>query len=134
MTTEAQEQPKAARAFVLFLVAGAAIYALLRYGRIPQPEDYHAFADTRKMGGIPNALNVLSNAPFAAVALWASTSANDGPPAAGFRNGGDRFRSGYDRVGIRCPVPGCPQYKRRRSAHRSSMPAGLSEISPARRT
>jgi len=31
---------------------------------IPQPEDYHNFADTNTMFGIPNGMNVLSNIPF----------------------------------------------------------------------
>ncbi|KAI4296242.1 hypothetical protein L6164_036215 [Bauhinia variegata] len=31
---------------------------------IPQPQKYHDFADKRKLLGIPNALNVISNFPF----------------------------------------------------------------------
>lgn len=62
-----QEKGKGARVFLLLLVAVGAVALLVRSGRIPQPEDYHAFADARKMGGIPNALNVLSNVPFAIV-------------------------------------------------------------------
>ncbi|HEX2731962.1 MAG TPA: hypothetical protein VHM70_10160 [Polyangiaceae bacterium] len=34
---------------------------------IPQPEAYHAFADQRAWGWLPNALNVVSNAAFAGV-------------------------------------------------------------------
>jgi hypothetical protein len=34
---------------------------------LPQPIDYHRFADTRAFFGVPNALNVLSNVPFAIV-------------------------------------------------------------------
>lgn len=79
MTAEAQEQPKAARAFLLLLVAGGAIYALVRYGRIPQPEDYHSFADIRRMFGIPNALNVLSNVPFALVGWMGISFLRRGP-------------------------------------------------------
>jgi hypothetical protein len=33
--------------------------------RVPQPLAYHQFADTRTFLGVPNALNVLSNVPFA---------------------------------------------------------------------
>jgi len=32
--------------------------------RFPQSQEYHQFADTRPLLGIPNALNVLSNLPF----------------------------------------------------------------------
>jgi len=54
-----------------FLVAGASAcaIALWRHGPIPQPDAYHAFADTRAFFRIPNALNVLSNAPFLFVGL-----------------------------------------------------------------
>ncbi len=36
---------------------------------IPQDPAYHAFADTRKLGGIPNAWNVVSNLPFLAAGI-----------------------------------------------------------------
>ncbi|RDX84651.1 hypothetical protein CR513_34265, partial [Mucuna pruriens] len=36
---------------------------------IPQPQRYHNFADKRKFFGIPNALNVISNFPFAVIGL-----------------------------------------------------------------
>ncbi|MFA9274453.1 MAG: hypothetical protein ACEQSE_06200 [Candidatus Aquirickettsiella gammari] len=50
--------------FVLLMSAG-----FLLHGAIPQYADYHAFADTRMHWGIPNALDVLSNFPFALVGL-----------------------------------------------------------------
>jgi hypothetical protein len=53
---------------VLVLAAAAAMIA---YGPIAQPQAYHAFADSRSIAGIPSALNVLSNLPFAIVGLWA---------------------------------------------------------------
>lgn len=34
------------------------------------PAGYHDFADHRALGGMPNALDVLSNAPFLAMAIW----------------------------------------------------------------
>ena len=34
------------------------------------PAGYHDFADHRAWGGLPNALDVLSNLPFIAMALW----------------------------------------------------------------
>jgi hypothetical protein len=58
----------AARALVLaalVLVAGA--FVLLP--PLPQDPAYHRFADQRSLGPVPNALNVLSNAPFVLVGL-----------------------------------------------------------------
>lgn len=37
---------------------------------IPQPQDYHQFADQRSWLGIPNAENVLLNIPLALVGIW----------------------------------------------------------------
>ena len=34
------------------------------------PAGYHAFADHRSLGGLPNALDVLSNVPFVLMAAW----------------------------------------------------------------
>lgn len=48
-------------------LAGAAVFLLLRPLR--QPESYHQFIDDRTIWGIPNCLNVLSNAPFAIVGV-----------------------------------------------------------------
>jgi hypothetical protein len=48
-----------------------ALAALAWHGPIPQLEHYHDFADRRVMLGVPNACDVLSNVPFALVALWA---------------------------------------------------------------
>ena len=53
----------------LALVALAAA-AMLVHGPIAQLERYHEFADTRALGGIPNAGDVLSNIPFALAGLW----------------------------------------------------------------
>jgi predicted membrane channel-forming protein YqfA (hemolysin III family) len=47
-------------------IAGVAV-ALLLYGPIPQDPVYHHFADRRPLFGVPNGLNVLSNASFALV-------------------------------------------------------------------
>ncbi|HEY8074950.1 MAG TPA: hypothetical protein VIF62_12590 [Labilithrix sp.] len=58
---------RAPRVFLLVVVAAAAAVALAIRPPIPQPVDYHAFADARTMYRIPNALNVLSNVPFAIV-------------------------------------------------------------------
>jgi hypothetical protein len=56
-----------------FIAGGALIIgaiALLITGPIPQPQEFHAFADTRAWLSIPNAMDVLSNVPFLLVGLY----------------------------------------------------------------
>lgn len=81
---------KALKVTLLFLFAiGAGVY-LYRHARIPQPEAYHSFADTRAWQRIPNAWNVLSNIPFALVGLAGIFFLARGPtldPEASFRPG-----------------------------------------------
>ncbi|TZF89740.1 ceramidase domain-containing protein [Cognatilysobacter lacus] len=56
---------------VLLLAATfAAIVALALHGPIPQDPDYHRFADSRVVAGIPNFWNVLSNVPFLLVGIY----------------------------------------------------------------
>lgn len=74
-----EQKGKGARVFLLMLMAAGAVALLIRYGRIPQPEDYHAFADSRTLLGIPNALNVLSNVPFAIVGWMGIAFLRRGP-------------------------------------------------------
>ncbi|WP_255990109.1 hypothetical protein [Chitinolyticbacter albus] len=52
------------------LITLLAIAALAWHGPIPQWPDYHAFADRRSGYGIANVADVLSNLPFALVALY----------------------------------------------------------------
>ena len=54
---------------LLGVVAIGALLAAAMSPPIPQPLAYHFFADGRSWLGIPNCLDVLSNAPFAAVGL-----------------------------------------------------------------
>ena len=56
--------------WLLFSLAAATAIALALHGTIPQPLDYHAFADARGWLGLPNAANVLSNLPFALIGTW----------------------------------------------------------------
>lgn len=53
----------------LAALAGVAAGMAL-HGPIPQLAHYHEFADSRVLLGIPHAMDVLSNAPFAMVGLW----------------------------------------------------------------
>lgn len=71
--------PSVAWAAALAFVAAAALVA---HGPVQQWPGYHAFADVHTLWGLPNALNVLSNLPFAVVglgglaALWRSHRRN----------------------------------------------------------
>jgi hypothetical protein len=57
------------RMWLLAGTTGAAVLATLLLPRIPQPQSYHRFADTREFLDIPNAANVLSNAGFLLVGV-----------------------------------------------------------------
>lgn len=55
------------------LVPALAIVAaaiLLFVGPIPQKDNYHQFADQRTLAGVANFWNVISNLPFALIAVW----------------------------------------------------------------
>lgn len=55
---------------ILVAIAVLLAVALAWQGPIAQWSAYHAFADTRAWLGIPNAADVLSNLPFAAIGIW----------------------------------------------------------------
>lgn len=76
---------------VIAAVSFGAIGAVWTTGPIPQDQAYHAFADCRQMLGVPNASDVLSNAPFliaAALGFWAL-----------FRAGRQSCEFAYERLG-----------------------------------
>jgi hypothetical protein len=56
--------------WAIALIGLAAVTALALHGSIPQPPSYHDFADKRALWGIPNFLDVMSNAAFVLVGLW----------------------------------------------------------------
>jgi hypothetical protein len=57
------------RVGVVVVIALAGIATFLRLPPLAQPESYHHFADDRRMLGIPNFMNVISNAPFAVLGV-----------------------------------------------------------------
>lgn len=64
-------RPALTRAETGLLLAVAALLALALFGPVlPASEHQHAFADQRALWGIPCALDVLSNLPFAIAGLW----------------------------------------------------------------
>jgi hypothetical protein len=52
--------------FIFLGLMAASLAALPLLPPIPQDQDYHHFADTRALLGIPNVWNVISNLPFIA--------------------------------------------------------------------
>eukprot|EP01036_Dinobryon_divergens_P052765 gene52765-70537_t len=59
------------RAETGLLLGAAALFALAVWGpALPASEHQHAFADQRAWLGIPCALDVLSNLPFALAGVW----------------------------------------------------------------
>lgn len=75
-------------AILLALLAGLAAWLLARPA-IPQDPRYLEFVDRRALLGLPRALDVLSNLPFAAVGLWGLWLLR---PGAGARLGDPRER------------------------------------------
>lgn len=59
-----------ASALLLLAVTGILAVVALLVPRIPQPQDYHRFADQRSVLGLPNIGDVVSNLAFVAVGLW----------------------------------------------------------------
>jgi hypothetical protein len=58
------------RGLVISGVTIAAIIAVALLGKIPQSVAYHNFADQRRILGIPNFINVVSNVPFLLGGIW----------------------------------------------------------------
>ena len=72
------QHPRAA--WLLLIAIGLAI-AMALHGPVAQWAGYHAFADARAWWGLPNALNVLSNLPFALIGAWGLWGHSRGLPA-----------------------------------------------------
>lgn len=68
---------------ILAVTVAAAVLLVMSRPPMPQALDYHRMADERALLGLPNALNVLSNVPFAIVGLLglAAAFARNGRPS-----------------------------------------------------
>ena len=77
MTLGSAEGNKPLFIFLGLMVASLAALPLLP--PIPQDQDYHHFADTRTLLGIPNVWNVISNLPFIAVGAVGLARCRDDP-------------------------------------------------------
>ena len=69
----------AERALLLAVAALMALAALLPAAALPT--GYHEFADQRAWLGLPHAIDVLSNLPFAALGVWGLAWLRRVPPA-----------------------------------------------------
>jgi hypothetical protein len=72
-----------ARAGLIAGLGAAAVLGALVLPAIPQSKRYHAFTDDRRMLGVPNFMDVASNAPFAlfgALGLWLLLRKRQGEP------------------------------------------------------
>jgi hypothetical protein len=70
MANEDESAPSRGRPAVLILALTAFAAVLFAGSPIPQDAGYHHMADTRPFLGIANALNVVSNVPFALVGIF----------------------------------------------------------------
>ena len=61
------------RLWILFGLSIVAIAGVMLHAPIAQPLDYHAFVDQRRIWGIPNFWNVVSNVPFLIFGLMGVT-------------------------------------------------------------
>jgi hypothetical protein len=67
---------------ILAAVAAASVVAVMSRPPIAQDQAYHLMADRRPLLGIPNALNVLSNIPFAVAGVLGLLAVFSPPPGA----------------------------------------------------
>lgn len=63
------DNPKLAGTILLVLIGISLLLIFLFTSRVPQWGNYHQFADTRTLWGIPNFWNVSSNIPFLTVSI-----------------------------------------------------------------
>jgi hypothetical protein len=92
--THARAQPEGfpLRHATLAAAMLASTIAVFFFPPTPQPLDYHHMADARTLLGIPNALNVLSNLPFAIVGvLGLALTLSPSSAHAAFRNPWERW-------------------------------------------
>jgi hypothetical protein len=64
---------------LLALLTATTLAALLLVPPVPQDQAYHVFADQRRLFGIPNFWNVVSNLPFLFVGGWGLARFRDTP-------------------------------------------------------
>ncbi|MDR3721036.1 MAG: hypothetical protein P4L00_05520 [Candidatus Acidoferrales bacterium] len=107
------------RSWVLVGAILAAVFIVFLFPAIPQSESYHRFADTRALLGIPNCLNVLSNAFFLLVGLLGIRFVlrADTQGAAGFIDSRERWPYFAFFVGVALTAFGSGYYHLRPNDH-----------------
>jgi hypothetical protein len=65
-----EQLPRSIRLGLVLATACAGLFVLWQMRPIAIGPDYHVFADQRRVLGIANTFNVLSNVPFTVVGLW----------------------------------------------------------------
>ncbi|WP_018615711.1 ceramidase domain-containing protein [Segetibacter koreensis] len=63
--------------YIILLLGSLCVVALIILGPVPQDQNYHDFADQRKLWNVPNFLNVVTNLPFALVGFFGLKGAKD---------------------------------------------------------
>ena len=97
------------RAEMGLLLGMAALLALAWFGPVlPASEHQHAFADQRGLWGIPCALDVLSNLPFAIAGLWGLVALRRVPQ--GLLDTASRALATLFFVGLLCTAAGSTLY------------------------
>lgn len=86
--------PRAAARVLAFAALALTVLALA-LPPVAQPQDYHAFADTRTFLGIPNAADVLSNVAFLAAGLFGLAASARGRLAFGSAGQRDALHVAY---------------------------------------
>jgi len=89
---------RAKLAAILGIAGGAGVLTFALIPPIPQDPAYHRLADGRTLLGIPNALNVLSNAPFVTAGLAGLAAIRSG--SAAFVDGRERWPYAVFFVGL----------------------------------
>ena len=69
-TMMAQWRPLSRPERLLFMAILTSIGLAIVLPAVPQIANYHAFADQRLLWGVPHAMDVLSNVPFAFLGVW----------------------------------------------------------------
>ena len=101
--------PTLSRAEMGLLLGMAALLALAWFGPVlPASEHQHAFADQRGLWGVPCALDVLSNLPFAIVGLWGLVALRRVPQ--GLLDTASRVLATLFFVGLLCTAAGSTLY------------------------
>jgi len=98
------------RPVLLAAAVGLLIVAVFAVAPKEQPQHYHAFADTARLGTVPNAPNVLSNMAFLAVGLWGFLVVVSPRSAGAFNTSWERWPWALFFIAVTFTAPGSAYY------------------------